>query len=75
MRYAAQDDPGLQDMLDACCDSAGTVVMNLLKEDQGQTSKFAIDQGVYKDEVALNQYLADAFVNNPKTIDRILCPG
>lgn len=74
MRYSAQDDPGLQDMLDAYCDSAGTVVMNLLKEDQTQslTLKFAIEQGVYKDEVALSQYLSDAFINTPKTGDRIL---
>ncbi|RXK86140.1 hypothetical protein [Filimonas effusa] len=27
---------------------------------------------MYKDEVALNQYLSDAFINNPKTVDRIL---
>lgn len=74
IRYAAQDDPGLQDLLDGHCDSAGTVVMFLLNEKNSGnlTLNFAIEDGMYKDEVTLNKILADATINNPKTVKGIL---
>lgn len=74
IRYAAKDDPSLQDLLDGHCDSAGMVVTYLLNEknSEGLTLKFAIEDGMYKDEVTLNKMLTDAFINNSQAVKKIL---